>query len=616
MDYLEIFRLEYSLSERLSIKLGKKLSKLYLKSNKIKNLTIQLNNNNILDNLDLANNSISNICFDYMKNLDNLILTSNLIENISINSFSNLTKIRGLFLNKNRINSVQAESFSSLKNLALLDLSFNKLNENLIIKNLNSLTTLKITNNNFKSFTQNNFPDSYRLSSLDLSNNQIEFIQLNFTNLISLILANNKIKSFSQLDINNVQFLDLNHNFIQVFEIENIALAKSIQNLILTRNQITAIEKIQMENFQNLNLLYLNENLLKEIEFPFLNKLERVNLANNRILSIKKVTLKICPTWHIFLENNFISEIEANSFEFNSKLIVLYLANNSLSQIPGPYYFAQMVNLDLSNQKSNFTLNSNILDLIQTKKMLELNLINNKLTYISPHAFCELKAKEMHFQIRFSNLGLINKCILKQPSYSNVTFISNSKIDCSVKKMSEKYNNLEFFDYSMRQSCSNATFIDECTSETNLKFDCSKDLTDFKRLTSFIFGLRNKSCENCVCFKSNNFEILCSFSLRNSSIAYLTEVNLLIKDQQIETSFYFNFTSESGNISKKNKDFYFQAYKNNKIFYFTKSNSVIVLTKFSSFYSLILRAYENFYSKISGILVNENSSITACGSFE
>ena len=113
--------------------------------------------------------------------------------------------------------------------------------------------------------------------------------------------------------------------------------------------------KIQnLDSFINLKVLYLENNCLDKIE----------NLHN-----LKNLTC-------LYLQNNYIKEIE--NLDNNPNLVILNLSNNKIKQIKNLDKLEKLENLYI--EKNYLSSVDSLAGLLQTKKLILLDIQNNELT--------------------------------------------------------------------------------------------------------------------------------------------------------------------------------------------------------------------------------------------
>ena len=275
----------------------------YLKKINVENNLIQgkikIGNLNGLVELNLCQNKIASLEFDYVLNqLITLKLTKNFLNNLNgitkklpnlqilyadfndlneIEWIENLTQIHWLILANNKIRDISY--LRNLIGLNVLDLNNNQINDIKWIRNLTDLGKLYLSNNEINFIEPDLFDNFKYLWLVDLSHNKIKFlnsfgkslilthVDLSFNELSNVIFLN-EYKSITNLTINNNQ-------------IENI-------DILILLNGNNVIVKLNMamnpiNNFGTGKLMDLNKNL----RFIFtdeliLNSLYSI-LINNRI---------------------------------------------------------------------------------------------------------------------------------------------------------------------------------------------------------------------------------------------------------------------------------------------------------------------------------------------
>ena len=185
-----------------------------------------------LAGLDLTSNHLISIpSLEKFQHLSTIDLKNNFIEEITVNIFNNMARLGRLDLSNNRIRNIEADSFVGLhltelnldnnhltsletltnnnettsflyplnESLTLLVLSNNFLHDLNPLKYMSSLDKVTICCNQIKTLNENLFEKAHKLKSVDLSYNQIEFIDsmtFNGTIINYLNLAGNRLSSF------------------------------------------------------------------------------------------------------------------------------------------------------------------------------------------------------------------------------------------------------------------------------------------------------------------------------------------------------------------------------------------------------------------------------------
>ncbi|CAF1244291.1 unnamed protein product [Didymodactylos carnosus] len=188
-----------------------------------------------LAGLDLTSNHLTAIpSLEYFQQLRAVDLKNNFIEEITVNIFNNMASLWRLDLSNNRIRNIESDSFVGLRltelnldnnrltslqtltidnqttsflyplneSLALLVISNNFLHDLNPLKHMTNLNNVIVCCNQIKTLDGNIFEKAHQLKSVDLSYNQIEFIDsmtFNGTIINYLNLAGNR---FSSLETN------------------------------------------------------------------------------------------------------------------------------------------------------------------------------------------------------------------------------------------------------------------------------------------------------------------------------------------------------------------------------------------------------------------------------
>lgn len=273
-------------------------------------LTSIPNFNNILENLDISYNNISNITSPLPSTLikldishNDLIINSNNSELLS--SLKNLTHLV--------LNDLQIKDFTFLSELVSLEtLKMNRLDLDDFPASLydcKELKELNARNNRIKSIT-NKFSELKNLSYLDLSNNIIESIQVNVSlgSINTLLLSNNLIRS------------DSLRTLTQYFQ--------SLKSLFISNNLITTINPDICNSNISLVILDLSFNNITSLEgfdcVPNLKYLEYLNLENNSISELPSGMKELTN-----LRNLYISYNSINSTKFLPSSITVLRADNN-----------------------------------------------------------------------------------------------------------------------------------------------------------------------------------------------------------------------------------------------------------------------------------------------
>lgn len=254
-------------------------------------------NVDILTELDLSVNSITNIEYNAFQSLIQLIslnLSKNKLIDFLVNAHD-LAHVKYLNLSSNYISRLYYESFSSMTNLQNLDLSFNQLAyiSDMTFNNNYNLKLVNMTYNDIEKL------DSIHITMfhpeggvLDLSNNGLFKIHIPYgegMRLITLVLHSNSISNSSLVNLNyqtELQTLDLSKNLISELNASSLNLPGSLVYLDLSCNRIMHVGPSTFDKMGHLKTLRLGHNQLTEIEygtFQGMPSLLNLDLSYNRI---------------------------------------------------------------------------------------------------------------------------------------------------------------------------------------------------------------------------------------------------------------------------------------------------------------------------------------------
>lgn len=336
-----------------------------------------------LSNLELTNiTGISNLKAIINGQEKEITKAKNLELNLDNNELSSIPKeiekfkkLKILSLGNNKLISLNKE-LSSLSKLVNLQLDFNKIKK-IDFKNWsNSLSYLNLSNNELEAIPDN-ISNLTNLEKLNLSNNNITSLNKEIANLHqlkTLILDSNKIKEIDFKDWNNniINFLNIDNNELEIIP-DNIRNLTNLKALYLDNNKIIYIpESIGKLKLESLSLDY---NKIKEIPKSICNNktLARIFLNSNKIQIIPSINL---PKLKLFeLQNNNINKVSPS---FNaSELLHLLINNNLLEDIEFINNLNKLGILDASNNKLNDKSIGKV-KLNKTKQII-IFLINNYL---------------------------------------------------------------------------------------------------------------------------------------------------------------------------------------------------------------------------------------------
>lgn len=300
----------------------------------------------VLTELDLSKNAISNIEYDAFQSVIQMVsldLSCNKLIDFVVNA-DDLTSIKYLNLSTNYIMNLYFESFSSMANLQNLDLSHNKLdylpdetftnNYNLKYVNMTFNEIKELENLRIKMF----HPEG---GVLDLSNNGLSRLSIPFgegLRLTMLILHSNKITDAASVNLiyqNELKTLDMNSNWIEKLNDSSLRLPLSLTSLDLSSNNIKEIGPSTFHRVTHLKSLYLRNNKLKSIEygaFQGLTALSNLDLSYNEIGHLdSKVLMDLKSLSVLSLRHNGLNVLDEKGWIGHKYDLRVYLDGNHLT---------------------------------------------------------------------------------------------------------------------------------------------------------------------------------------------------------------------------------------------------------------------------------------------
>lgn len=399
------------------------------------------------------NSNIYNFFYDLQVNW--LDLTDNLIETVPI--LDEYTSLEILELAHNRIQQISATAFSRLKNLKYLDLSHNEfthwvqINPRLLLLRLVRLKTLKLSNNNLKTFTgednqmriESSSLEELYLSSCGILQVKGEALQ-GFKRLQTLDLSSNPIKWLDDLSSRTLTFLDLSNCDIDSMNPNALNDLPSLTTLRLSGNTQFAVnhgnltsESLQtfeaeycsltkpgLHGFPNLTYANLRGNKisnLKERSFFRNNLLVELDISANEIIDIHPQAFVGARqlTFVNLSANALKGSLSSNTFATNYNLRTLDLSMNRLQRV-GNLSILMLQNLDLSQCQITEIRNDSLRSL---PWLTYLNLSSNPIEKI-PDNIQSWYLKQL--DLSYCRLSSItNETFRRMPEIERINLIGN-----------------------------------------------------------------------------------------------------------------------------------------------------------------------------------------------
>ncbi|KAL4703049.1 hypothetical protein ACJJTC_006659 [Scirpophaga incertulas] len=308
-----------------------------------------INKNNNLDvvtEIDLSKNKISNIEYDAFNTLNRIVsidLSVNKLTHFIINP-KDLMYVKYLNLSTNLISNLPFDYFWSMDNLQNLDLSHNNLDDipddtftkNFKLKNINMTYNeiAKLDNFRIKLF----HPDG---GVLDLSMNSIYRLSINRPygdGLSMLILKSNNISEATQINLHDqkdLTYLDISKNYIKELDDTSLRLPITLTYLDLSCNIINSLGPASFHTVSNLKTLRLSHNKISKLEygtFQQLISLVNLDLSFNNISYLdSKLMMDMKSLQILSLRFNGLLSMEYKSWLGHKYDLIVYLEGNSFT---------------------------------------------------------------------------------------------------------------------------------------------------------------------------------------------------------------------------------------------------------------------------------------------
>lgn len=294
--------------------------------------------------LDLRNNSIGFIednAFLPLYNLHTLNLAENRLNTIGPLLFNGLFVLSKLTLNNNLIVSVDSQAFRNCSDLKDLDLSSNSLQEvPEALKELSFLKTLDLGENQITEFRNGSFRNLQQLTGLRLIDNLIGNLSRgmlwDLPSLQVLNLAKNKIQSIERGTFERntqLEAIRLDENFLT--DINGVfATLASLLWLNLSENHLVWFDYAFIPS--NLKWLDIHGNFIESLANYYKIqddiRVKTLDASHNRITEISPMSIPNSVEL-LFINNNFINKIHANTFLDKSSLARVDMYANEISKL-------------------------------------------------------------------------------------------------------------------------------------------------------------------------------------------------------------------------------------------------------------------------------------------
>ncbi|KAF2898650.1 hypothetical protein ILUMI_07521 [Ignelater luminosus] len=368
-----------------------------------------------LDNLkvlDVSNNNLSDLKNDTFKNvanLEELNLNNNKFVSFNKIPFCEVLQLKRLYLQNNDLKTLKNSSINCLQILKILMLDYNNIVELIRFSHLRYLVYISLSYNKIENLN-NAFEGLAFLENLNLEGNKIKTIKwshfcCNFM-LQKLNLQNNLINLIEAdtfVNLTSLEELNLHNNSLSKIPIFDI---KSLKTLILSYNNIT-IENKEFHNLHNLESLNLNNCNIRKLTkdmFQYLNYLRVLDLSNNNIILTSSSFYGLHNVIHLILKSNSFIELPNYAFQFVANLEILDLSYNNLKDLNN-LTFHNLKNLETLNLSYNHLESLSEKVLIPLENLRTLDLVGNRLKYIEYDIIVSLLSNLKSIKIRENQLS-------------------------------------------------------------------------------------------------------------------------------------------------------------------------------------------------------------------
>ncbi|KAI4502110.1 hypothetical protein M0802_002792 [Mischocyttarus mexicanus] len=336
-----------------------------------------------LEYLNLAGNSISPLLsFNGHNNLKTLILANQSgYGERYLKIMGKYPKLRYLDLSGTQIYSIESSNNN-------MDYD-NSLNENLAFPRLRYLD---LSRSYFRNF-DNNFAFNRNITHLNLGNNNLEQIDLrSYTNLVKLRLENNAIVMIDDIcgykclcisEMPRLKYLMVSNNQIKDINEDIFTKMEQLVTLDLSNNNLERYFVTKIHKIHSLENIYLNNNKLNSISIK--NRLQNLSVlsaANNNLQEIIPNFVDAPNLKKLYLNNNKITIIDEDAFSKLNLLEELYLQDNLLDKLPNKWN-KNLRNLRSINLSNNVFKTIESLSLSQSLPLIDIDLVNNKISYLN-----------------------------------------------------------------------------------------------------------------------------------------------------------------------------------------------------------------------------------------
>ncbi|XP_048207294.1 podocan [Perognathus longimembris pacificus] len=293
-----------------------------------------------LEYLDLSSNNLTRVPAGLPRNLVLLHLEKNAIQSVDANVLTPIRNLEYLLLHNNQLQAdgIHPQAFQGLKKLHTVHL-YNNLLERVPSGLPRRVRTLMILHNQITGIGREDFATTYFLEELNLSYNRITSQQMHrdafrkLRLLRSLDLSGNRLNKLQPCLPRNVHVLKVKNNEVDTLARGALAGMTQLRELYLTSNRLQsqALTPDTWADLQHLQLLDIAGNQLTEIPAGLPESLEYLYLQNNKISSVPANSFLSTPNLKgVFLRFNklAVGSVVESAFQGLQNLQVLDIEGN------------------------------------------------------------------------------------------------------------------------------------------------------------------------------------------------------------------------------------------------------------------------------------------------
>ncbi|XP_050667534.1 protein artichoke-like [Leptidea sinapis] len=361
------------------------------------------------------------------------------ITNIEDETFAPLRKcLETLSIVSSKLKLLPQKAISGLSKLLSLEITSNYIQElpNYSFYGL-SITKLVMKGNIIEYVPIHAFSGlEQSLTELDLSENNITIFPMaaivKLNHLQYLRLAWNEIsavQSVENAELFRLEYLDLNSNNFEFISEDCLKFSPSLTTLSFHFNFVTNIHYkafVLLKNLKSIDLSYNRIKILSSQLFQHNKNLEFIDLSHNHLHHINGLLCSMPSLTKILLGHNNILEVPMDSFINSTKINILHLDKNCISNINSES-FSDLVNLEELRLDFNYISQVPHTTLILNEKLITLRIDNNKIHDINNDTFKSLKyLKEI--RIHNNELSSIPKSLFLNSTKVETIYLNHNKI--------------------------------------------------------------------------------------------------------------------------------------------------------------------------------------------